>query len=630
MRTIIRDNYTPEIGDYHEKIIRDEAQGKMWIFDCDGVFTEMGGGVEVVNELGHSTTAATSQDLVTTELDKKQNTLTFDSTPTAGSTNPVTSEGIKNYVDSNTVTFSPFPASVDTTHSTQDFMNSILALHPATGAAFLGTVSLTDMPTGLIQEEVEVYVYSDYVIYCIMRSTDAAPYAWWCASYNYQGWKPTDTTYTAGSNVSINDGVISATDTTYTAGSGLTLTDTEFSADTTVLATQNDLLGKQNTLTAGSNISISEDTISATDTTYAAGAGLSLSGTEFSVDTSAIQPKLTAGANITINGDEISATDTTYTAGTNVQINGTTISATDTTYSDFVGATSGAAGSAGLVPAPAQGDTDKYLKSDGSWATVSQYTLPVASANTLGGVKIGSNLSMDANDVLSATDTTYTNFIGTDGTAAGTAGLVPAPATTDAGKVLGADGNWTGLPDGIKTLTTADYNLPAGSPNCIDGAALDPGFYLIGEQVYIRRGSGNNVYSAGDIFIKASPASSTTTDLYPLFRCAGTTKYWTYAAKNENNNQIDSGTGPILKLRDIANSLTDTSSEKALSAAKGKVLNERIGDLTALTTTAKTSAVAAINELDSAVANMPISEITDTDPGADTTTTANTITFVYS
>lgn len=58
------------------------------------------------------------------------------------------------------------------------------------------------------------------------------------------------------------------------------------------------------------------------------------------------------------------------TAGTNVQINGTTISATDTTYSNFVGTDGIVAGSAGLVPAPAVADDNKYLKSDGTWATV--------------------------------------------------------------------------------------------------------------------------------------------------------------------------------------------------------------------------------------------------------------------
>lgn len=54
----------------------------------------------------------------------------------------------------------------------------------------------------------------------------------------------------------------------------------------------------------------------------------------------------------------------------------------------------------------------------------------------------GSNISISAGNEISATDTTYSNFTGTDGTAAGTAGLVPAPATTDAGKFLKADGTW--------------------------------------------------------------------------------------------------------------------------------------------------------------------------------------------
>ena len=46
------------------------------------------------------------------------------------------------------------------------------------------------------------------------------------------------------------------------------------------------------------------------------------------------------------------------------------IPAQDTKYSNFKGAAASAAGAAGLVPAPASGDTNKYLKSDGTWGTV--------------------------------------------------------------------------------------------------------------------------------------------------------------------------------------------------------------------------------------------------------------------
>ena len=48
---------------------------------------------------------------------------------------------------------------------------------------------------------------------------------------------------TAGANIQIQNGTISATDTTYTAGNGLNLNGTEFSADTDVLATKEDLEG---------------------------------------------------------------------------------------------------------------------------------------------------------------------------------------------------------------------------------------------------------------------------------------------------------------------------------------------------------------------------------------------------
>lgn len=188
-------------------------------------------------------------------------------------------------------------------------------------------------------------------------------------------------------------------------------------------------------------------------TTYTAGTGLDLTGTEFSADTTvlATQTDLTAKQDV-------------LTAGSNVQINGSTISATDTTYSDFTGATSLAAGTAGLVPAPVAGDETKFLSGNGLWTTVAQYSLPIASANDLGGIKVGTNLSIDSStgvlsatdttysagtnvqissgNVISATDTTYSAFTGTDGTAAGVAGLVPAPATTDAGKFLKADGTW--------------------------------------------------------------------------------------------------------------------------------------------------------------------------------------------
>ena len=83
------------------------------------------------------------------------------------------------------------------------------------------------------------------------------------------------------------------------------------------------------TYTAGANITISGTTISAKDTTYTAGTNITISGTTIS----AKDTTYTAGTNITISNGVISAKDTTYTAGTNITISGGVISAIDTTYS---------------------------------------------------------------------------------------------------------------------------------------------------------------------------------------------------------------------------------------------------------------------------------------------------------
>lgn len=92
----------------------------------------------------------------------------------------------------------------------------------------------------------------------------------------------------------------------------------------------------------------------------------------------------------------------------------------------------------------------------------------------------GSNVQISPQNVISATDTTYPDFTGTDGTTAGAAGLVPAPATTDAGKFLKADGTWdTAGGGGVTELTTADYNYPTDNPTSIALWLLDDGVYEI-------------------------------------------------------------------------------------------------------------------------------------------------------
>lgn len=69
MRTIIRNDYDPKVGDYHDRIIIDETRKKKWLFDCDGIFTPLGGGgAEVVEEFGDSSYIGLSQKFLTEQF----------------------------------------------------------------------------------------------------------------------------------------------------------------------------------------------------------------------------------------------------------------------------------------------------------------------------------------------------------------------------------------------------------------------------------------------------------------------------------------------------------------------------------------------------------------------------------
>lgn len=204
----------------------------------------------------------------------------------------------------------------------------------------------------------------------------------------------------------------------------------------------------------------------------------------------------------------LNAKQDTLIAGTNIQIasDGKTISATDTTYTDFTGATSSAAGVNGLVPAPAAGDQDKVLKGDGTWGTVqsgSSYTAGnginidanneisvdttvVATQTDLASkqdtLTAGTNVQI-SNNVISATDTTYSNFVGTDGTVAGASGLVPAPTALDDGKFLKADGTWAAVSGGGGTVT---IYRKTNNNNEFEGFYSDPSYTtpISGQSIY--------------------------------------------------------------------------------------------------------------------------------------------------
>lgn len=43
MRTVVRNSYTPKVGDYCNMIVIDEYTGALYIFDCDGIYTKFSG-----------------------------------------------------------------------------------------------------------------------------------------------------------------------------------------------------------------------------------------------------------------------------------------------------------------------------------------------------------------------------------------------------------------------------------------------------------------------------------------------------------------------------------------------------------------------------------------------------------
>ena len=61
---------------------------------------------------------------------------------------------------------------------------------------------------------------------------------------------------------------------------------------------------------------------------------------------------------------------------------------TNTTYSTFKAATSSAAGGSGLVPAPAAGNTNRYLRSDATWQVPPNTTYSTGTATTSGLTKL--------------------------------------------------------------------------------------------------------------------------------------------------------------------------------------------------------------------------------------------------
>ena len=68
---------------------------------------------------------------------------------------------------------------------------------------------------------------------------------------------------------------------------------------------------------------------------------------------------------------------------------------TDTTYSDMKGATASAAGTSGLVPAPAAGTQAKFLRADGTWQAPAGTTYSAATSSKAGLMSAEDKVKLD-------------------------------------------------------------------------------------------------------------------------------------------------------------------------------------------------------------------------------------------
>ena len=74
----------------------------------------------------------------------------------------------------------------------------------------------------------------------------------------------------------------------------------------------------------------------------------------------------------------------------------------------------------------------------------------------------GTNIQINGTTI-SATDTTYSNFVGATAQQAGSAGLVPAPTTSDPDKFLKGDGTWGTPPTGPTYTAGSGINITNGA-----------------------------------------------------------------------------------------------------------------------------------------------------------------------
>ena len=239
-------------------------------------------------------------------------------------------------------------------------------------------------------------------------------------------------------------------------------------------------------------------------------------------DTVYTHPSYTAKSSglykITVNSTgHVSATTTV----TKADITGLGI-ASDSVMS---GATSSAAGTKGLVPAPTAGANTKFLRGDGTWVvpTDTVYTHPTTSGNKHipSGGKSGNILKWSADGTaVWGDEKSYSNFSGASASAAGTNGFVPAPAKGDQTKYLKADGTW-----GIPTDTKYTHPTHTAKANGMYKITVDSLGHVSAATAVVKSDITNLGIASDSVMGAATSSAAGTKGLVPAPTAGANTKF---------------------------------------------------------------------------------------------------------